>query len=996
MVKIFSNPIAFTPLPVTIIASVVYAALIIPLLIVHLVPPSAPTQSNTPFEGVNLKEAWQDLQILSADFHPFNSRKNDEVRNWLLTRVDDILKGNGVSSSLPSSPAVVFSDLVSNVTTSTEGQLRDAGPGREPGVSVYFEGTNIIVYIRGSEDEQDDWWTKDRKPHGKGGVLINAHYDSVSTGFGATDDGVGVVTILQLVKHFTSKGQQPIRGIVALLNNGEEYYLNGARAFTQHPLSQFVHTFVNLDGAGAGGRVTLLRATDTEVVRFYQQTKHPFATIFSADAFKQGVIRSETDYVVFKDVLGLRGLDLDFMEPRARYHTEQDDTRHTSIDSVWHMLSATLSTVRGLASDTSSTFEGKNTENEKMPSGQGSDPVYFDLFGSVLAVFGLRTLFALSVTLLTAAPIILIIIGAILSKVDRLYLFSSSKHHYHSVGAVSVPLQGWRGVFRDPIIFVLTSAALVGLAFLMTKVNPYIVYSSPYAVWSMMISAWIFLTWFLSRAADFVRPTAFHRAYALLWMFVGSWLALVAVTILEQRPKIGTGYLVVFYFAAIFLATTISLLELFGLPRKSDYAVEVEGVEDQPGDRPRSGSTSSGKDLGPSGGENPGDATNHGNQGEEGGVVEEEEEADESTSLLRSDRQTTFAHYTSPRPNPQNRDPGSDRDKSERKVFGEEQAWSWALPTSTWVIQFLLLAPVVTVLVGQVSLLYLSGIYQTLADGGSALAIYLGLSIFTILVFAPLGPFVHRYTYHIPTFLLFVFAGTLVYNLVAFPFSPNNRLKLYFLQTVDLDTGLNEVSLTGVGGIYLDAAIQALPSVTGQTPQCSESKLRKGLTGCRWSGIPPQVVKSTPPGVLPLSGYANWLSFSVMRSPNRTEARFRLWGRDTRACKIQFNRPISDFRVEGAGEDRRFQKVPEDGSNELRLWSRTWEKPWSVSVKWQPRRDEKHDGKGLDGRIVCLWSDENKRGVIPALDEVRHFTPDWVAISKSGDGLVEGSKAFQV
>jgi hypothetical protein len=39
-------------------------------------------------------------------------------------------------------------------------------------LEVYFEGTNIIVYIRGTN--------KDVSP-----VLVNAHYDSVSTGYGS-------------------------------------------------------------------------------------------------------------------------------------------------------------------------------------------------------------------------------------------------------------------------------------------------------------------------------------------------------------------------------------------------------------------------------------------------------------------------------------------------------------------------------------------------------------------------------------------------------------------------------------------------------------------------------------------------------------------------------------------------------------------------------------------------------------------------------------------
>ncbi|MCJ1264362.1 hypothetical protein MMC22_004233 [Lobaria immixta] len=986
--KIFSNPIAFTPLPVTIITSIIYAALIIPLLVVHLVVPEAP-RNGTPFAGVDLTEAWRDLQSLSTNFHPFNSRENDKVRNWLLTRIENILKENGISSSSATSPVVVFSDITSNLTFSIEGRSKDAGPGRDPGYSVYFEGTNIIVYIRGSEDEPGDWWTADKKPQGKGGVLVNAHYDSVSTGYGATDDGVGVVTILQLVKHFTSNGQQPKKGIVALFNNGEEDYLHGARAFTRHPMSQFAHTFVNLDGAGAGGRATLLRATDTEVVQFYQRTMYPFATILTGDTFKRGFIRSQTDYVVFNEILGLRGLDLDFMEPRARYHTEQDDTKHTSIDSMWHMLSATLSTVQGLASETSSTFDGKSTESGKVPTGEGSDAVYFDIFSLALAVFRLQTLFALSVTLLTVAPLILIVIGAILFRVDKLYLFSASKRQNQSEGNGSVSLQGWRGVFRDPIIFVVASAGVVGLAFLITKANPYVVYSSPYAVWSMMISAWFFITWFLSRATDFVRPTAFHRAYALLWMFAGGWLALVVATVFERRQKIGGVYFIVFYFAAIFLATAIALLELFGLPRKSEYAAEIEGSEDRTAASPRSGSISSGRVLGSSTEDQSREATSHSHD-------EEDADATESTSLLRNDRPTTFAHYTTPHSGAHDREPETVEAKPERKVFGEEQAWSWALPTWTWLLQFLLLAPIVIILVGQISLLALSGSYQTLADGNSVLTVYVGLAVFTILIFAPLGPFIHRYTYHIPTFLLLVFIGTLIYNLVAFPFSTNNRLKLSFIQTVDLDTGSNKVSLTGIGGPYLDAAIHSLPSVTGQQPQCSESSLKAGLTECTWHGLPPRVVKNTLPGAPPSSGYANWLSFNVMRSPNRTEARIRLWGRDTRACKIQFNRPISDFHVDGAAEDKRFSKVPEGGSKEIRLWSRTWENPWSVTVRWRADRDDKRRGTGLDGRIVCLWSDENEKGVIPALDEIRHFAPDWVAVTKLGDGLVEGSKTFLV
>lgn len=997
--KILRNPFAFTPLPVTIITSLVYVALIIPLLVVHHVVPEAPKS----LAGTNLTEAWLDLKTLSDGFHPYNSHRNDYIRDWLLRRIETIVLENGVSSSTleglesvdtatESSSVVVFSDMISNASFSQGG--RDGTPG----LSVYFEGTNIIVYIRGSEDESGDWYLKNKRPEGKGGVLVNAHYDSVSTGFGTTDDGVGVITIMQLIRYFSSKIRQPKRGIVALLNNGEEDFLNGARAFAEHPMSKFAHTFLNLEGAGAGGRATLFRSTDTEVTRAYQKGKNPFGSVVSGDAFSRGIIRSSTDYEVFKNTLGMRGLDVAFMEPRARYHTNQDDTKHSSKASLHHMLSAAIATMEGLTSDASSTYDRKDAPKGKVPSGKGSSAVWFDLFGQAFAVFRLSTLFALSVTLLVVAPLTLVVIGSVLYKVDKLYLFSSSKHHHHAEGDDSVAIQGWRGVARYPIAFVLATAAVIGLSFLVTATNPYILYSSPYSVWSMMISAWICVTWGCLRTADSLRPTAFHRTYTLFWMFLAGWLVLIATTVLERDPKIAGGYLIVFYFACIFVATTMSFLEMFGLPRKSVYADEIEGSapEDNPIARSRPGSISSARLLAPSTEERPGDdVADHIIDNDDDG----DGEANETTSLLgERQRRTTFKRYTSPhRPGPT-----ADlipQSQTNRLVYGTEQPWSHSLPSSLWLLEFLFLAPFPIIIFGQISLLLTSATFQTPNDGNEPLPIYILTAVLTVILFAPLSPFLHRYTYHIPLFLLLVFAGTTIYNLTAFPFSPANRLKPYFLQRVDLDTGINTVSLTSINnGPYLHTTISSLPSAAGQAISCTPSTLRRDLTECGWRGLPPRVVPNVPhPNIPPEKGYKDWLTFTAARSPsNSTSAHFHISGLDTRACKLVFNRSITDFSVEGAGADRRFAKTSEGGSRELRLWSRTWGRGWNVSVSWGAGEGDDGEGDGLDGRVVCMWSDANQRGTIPALDEVWRFAPAWVAVTKNQDGLVEGSKAFLV
>ena len=90
-----SNPFAFRPGPVTFWTTVVYLAIAIPLLYVHETVPPAPSQRDLP-KGVNLAEAWADLETLTAEYHPYNTRANDVVRDFLLGRFRQILGRNGV------------------------------------------------------------------------------------------------------------------------------------------------------------------------------------------------------------------------------------------------------------------------------------------------------------------------------------------------------------------------------------------------------------------------------------------------------------------------------------------------------------------------------------------------------------------------------------------------------------------------------------------------------------------------------------------------------------------------------------------------------------------------------------------------------------------------------------------------------------------------------------------------------------------------------------
>jgi hypothetical protein len=167
-----SNPIAFRPFPVSFWTTVVYLALLIPLIIIHeTVPP--PPADPTLYAGINLTRSWHDLTVLTRDYHPFNSRSNDKIHDWLLLELDRIAKENAVDDSR----VVIFDDTTTNVTTHL------ARAGAETGTGTYFEGANIMVYIRGTDDPPGSWWEDGSRVYadkiiGKGGVLMNAHYDS--------------------------------------------------------------------------------------------------------------------------------------------------------------------------------------------------------------------------------------------------------------------------------------------------------------------------------------------------------------------------------------------------------------------------------------------------------------------------------------------------------------------------------------------------------------------------------------------------------------------------------------------------------------------------------------------------------------------------------------------------------------------------------------------------------------------------------------------------
>lgn len=1043
------NPFAFRPGPVSFWTTAIYLAIAIPLIYVHETVPPAPTNRSL-YRGLNLTEAFLDLQNITHAFHPYNSHNNDDVREFLMARSKEILDRNGmpfrtdlsggvawhekmasfettrlnhpsdmnniIAGTRPRG-ATLFDDQISNVTWTYNSYKRvGANFGKPIWGGQYFEGNNFYIYIHGKNDPEGDWWQNpSSKPfHGPGGVLVNCHFDSVSTGYGATDDGMGCVSLLQLLSYFTSKDHQPTNGIILLFNNAEEDGLLGARAFGYSPLLQFVHTFVNLEGAGAGGRAILFRTTDLEAAKAYSGSPHPFGSVVAANAFSAGVIKSGTDFEIWDDSYGQRGLDIAFYSPRARYHTDQDDARHTSVNSIWHMLSAALASTEKFSQITGTKFNGVRSDHDpnKVYNGKQVQGVWFDLFGSAWAAFALRGLFAWSLTLLVATPLILVLITYLLIRKDKYYFFARDIKMHHDINDDPVVLGGWKGFFRFPLAFVFAAGLTIASVFLLAKFNPLIIYSSSYAVFSMTLSLFYFSFWLIMRGASFVRPSALHRGFVIFWLFVIGWAVQVLGAVAEDRWNMGALYSFAFLQSSIFLALVISLLEQFALLGKHDFALQLHDAH-QARDvsshavergRARENSETANTDDADSSAETPTERT----------------PLRASEPGYGSNTQTSFANTY--RRSVAENSPAPPRMR-QYQPFDHEQSWSGRLPSWTWIIQFLLLAPIPCMLLGNLGLIAMSALQMTGTDGGSLSTPLIALGSMSILLLLPITPFIHRITHHVPMFLLCVFIGTFIYNLAAFPFSDSHRFKFYFQQVLDLDSGTNIVTISGLEEFSRDV-IKALPVASGQEIDCGPTPDR-ALQDCRYdaSALPPNLVEG--------KSIEELITFKSLPATAPDTARFQVDALDTRICYITTSEPFQSFAVDGApSKDPRFGNPATDGLQDIQLWRRNRALPWNITLNTRGSSDsivtdadnseapeEVQDSEVLgDGdlkarsvagpsglvpratpwgvRVSCAWSDANTPGSIPAFDELAKYMPTWATVTKKNVGLVEVRKTF--
>ncbi|CDO78073.1 hypothetical protein BN946_scf184708.g7 [Trametes cinnabarina] len=907
---------------------------------------------------------------------------------------------------------------------------------------IYFEGTNVLLKIDGTEPARD-------------GVLFSCHYDSVSSAPGATDDGMGVATLLEMAEYLSVPERRPRRTAVFFFNNGEEDYLNGAHAYFEHPWSNITSVFINVEGAASGGRPLLFRSTSYGPAHALaaKSVRHPHATALTSEAFSRGMIRSATDYEIYArgvkgEVDGLQGFDLAFYKNRAYYHTLRDSIPGMGHGEARKALWAMIETVSG---------SGLALLNNEEGGIDSRSPVYFDVFGRALIILHMDTLYGINVALLVLGPLstIALAVWVILAAKKRSNLEGVPAEHIEPRWKFLVKtLLGWE---RFWVALILTALVHVALTVGFLRLNPYVglsayytfkttansalqvVHSHAYAVLSISL-ALSFLSIVLPlQALHAILPPTFasQKLATTLSLYFFTWLLLVVSTVAISTKHYGFLYFATFLNVGAWFA---GVLELVHAVRRRDPGNELgthsflfTSPEEQqtrsegavPGRRLVRGvlhevpENHDGAHIAADG--------NNGQAGHSGDDIVETEPT-EITPLIHQHRRRSQGggEYLTV-------DPPEDV-----KVMGkpvDEYGW--------WIAQALLLVPAIGVLLFQLEVLLLNATMHTLVDGSSPLTVgedvvYALLALFSTLIFIPIAPFAHK----LPQSLNVVVAGLLLLGLAVcwtvFPFTQQWPFRVYFQQSIELASPLSglssnpasprvpghdvevvraETTLTALKGYVDKHIVPDIPSSWHANVACDPKGLRPDLMTCRW----PSDLLPSPGGKLSATSHpeeilpkAWWLD--VQTTPlNATRALISLRGQNTRGCRLYFGRAITFFYVHPSSshtpipgsapyEKMHFQggyEMPPGGVKEARLWSSTWSNTFLVEVGWDASPEDP-EGLSLSGRAACEYAEYAsglavpEGGRIPAYEEVKQFLPLWALPTKLADGLVEVWTRFEV
>jgi hypothetical protein len=354
------------------------------LFSLYMAAPPTPIPANAPNNVFSAYRALDMNREFSSFPHPAGSAANDVVRDYIFKK------------------------------------LRSFGVEAEIYEGFYIEGDNLVYGVNVMGRIPGTAGTK--------AVVLEAHYDSVPYGPGATDDCAGVAAMLESARAI--KAGPPLKNdVLFVFSDGEEYGLLGAEIFGRSPWFKDLGVIVNFESRGNTGPSIMFETSDQNGWLISEMMKapgvSPHANSMGYEVYKRMPFAS--DLSTLKN-MGAKGLNCAFIGNFAHYHTMNDNPDNLNKGSLQQHGQYAL----GLA---------RHFGNLPLDKVTAPDVVYFNILGPLMIRCSLE-----------ANRILALVIGAFFLLVLG---FGLVRRHL-----------SFSGVLAGVLAFLITAAIAMGAAFI--------------------------------------------------------------------------------------------------------------------------------------------------------------------------------------------------------------------------------------------------------------------------------------------------------------------------------------------------------------------------------------------------------------------------------------------------------------------------------------------------------------------------------------------------
>jgi hypothetical protein len=296
--------------------------------------PPAPKGEDTPAEQFSAARARGTQRAISESGQPrdIGSAANEAARRWLVGELEKSGWTTEVQQAMSCTRHGACGRIANIVATRA---------GREPSASA---------------------------------ILLMAHYDSVTCGPGASDDGMGTAAVMEAARAVAAAPKLR-RTVVVVLTDGEESGLLGAEAFVRHhPLASRIGGVVNVDARGTRGPSAMVETSTGNawlVALLARHAERPVTSSLFYEIYRR--MPNDTDFTSVKGLA--HGVNFANIAGVESYHTPLDSFANADAGTLQHHGDQALAMVRALAE------AGRELDS---PHDAAHDAVWFDVLASFI------------------------------------------------------------------------------------------------------------------------------------------------------------------------------------------------------------------------------------------------------------------------------------------------------------------------------------------------------------------------------------------------------------------------------------------------------------------------------------------------------------------------------------------------------------------------------------------------------------------------------------